>query len=372
MNVNRLKKYLKKALLAAVEVRNKVEEADCSRRLGNLFQDSGKHGMAEEYVQRSLAISKASGKIREEIAHYATLGNVYFHIVEYAKAEEYLETAIEESKKNGYREVEGAACEILGKVMFRFRGDYLKAKEYHENSLKISKELGLRREEAVDFGNLGNMYCFIGEYDKAEKFHSKALAIRKETGDKKGEATDYGNLGMVFLHLKEFGKSKEYFKKALLLSEKSGFCEVELNAHCNLTTLILFEGDVNGARSHLFSTVSKLEYMRSFLGDNDKFKLSFTDRHASCYLVLSALYCETGSRNEALSVVELGRARALSDLMATRYCLEKQRSVSPQTWIEIGKIMEKERNCTCLYISYYRQHLFLWILKAEKPILFDK
>ena len=257
-------------------------------------------------------------------------------------------------------------------MVFRFRGDYLKAKECHENSLKISKELGLRREEAVDFGNLGNMYCFIGEYDKAEKFHSKALAIRKETGDKKGEATDYGNLGMVFLHLKEFGKSKEYFKKALLLSEKSGFCEVELNAHCNLTTLMLFEGDVNGARSHLFSTVSKLEYMRSFLGDNDKFKLSFTDRHASSYLVLSALYCETGSRNEALTVVELGRARALSDLMATRYCLEKQRSVSPQTWIEIGKIMEKERNCTCLYISYHRQHLFLWILKAEKPILFDK
>lgn len=118
-------------------------------------------------------------------------------------------------EKNGYREVEGAASGILGKVVFRFRGDYLKAKECHENSHKNSKELGLRREEAVDFGNLGNMYCFIGEYDKAEEFHSKALAIRKETGDKKGEATDYGNLGMVFLHLKEFGKAKEYFKKAL-------------------------------------------------------------------------------------------------------------------------------------------------------------
>lgn len=55
--------------------------------------------MAEEYFQRSLAISKASGNIREEIEHYATLGNVYFHIGEYAKAEEYLERAIEESKK---------------------------------------------------------------------------------------------------------------------------------------------------------------------------------------------------------------------------------------------------------------------------------
>lgn len=87
------------------------------------------------------------------------------------------------------------------------------AKEYHNNSLKISKELGLRREEAVDFGNLGNMYCFIGEYDKAEEFHSKALAIRKETGDKKGEATDHRNLGMMFLHLKEFARPKNTSKK---------------------------------------------------------------------------------------------------------------------------------------------------------------
>lgn len=238
-------------------------------------------------------------------------------------------------------------------MVFRFRGDYLKAKEYHENSLKISKKLGLRREEAVDFGNLGSMYCFIGEYDKAEEFHSKALAIRKETGDKKGEATDYRNLGMMFLHLKEFARPKNTSKKHYLLSERFEFCEVELNAHCNRTTVMLFEGDVNGARSHLFSTVSKLEYMRSFLRDNDKFKLSFTDRHASCYLVLSALYCEAGSRNEALSVVELGRARALSDLMATRYCPARETKISQSTDMDRNWQNHGERKKLYLYMSLY-------------------
>ena len=99
MNVNRLKKYLKKALLAAVEVRNKEEEADCSRRLGNLFQDTGKQEMVEEYVQRSLAISKASGNIREEIAHYATPGNVYFHIGEYAKLKSTSKQLLRKAKK---------------------------------------------------------------------------------------------------------------------------------------------------------------------------------------------------------------------------------------------------------------------------------
>lgn len=156
---------------------------------------------------------------------------------------------------------------------------------------------------------------------------------------------------MMFLPLKEFGKAKEYFKKALLLSERSGFCEVELNAHCNLTTLMLFEWDVNGARSHLFSTVSKLEYMRSFLRDNEKFKLSFTDRHASCYLVLSALYCEAGSRNEALSVVELRRARALSDLIATRYCPARKTKISQST--DMDRDWQNHGERKKLYLSIY-------------------
>lgn len=32
------------------------------------------------------------------------------------------------------------------------------------------------------------------------------------------------------------------------------------------------------------------------------------------------------------------------------------------------RIMRKERNCTCLYISYYAQYLFLWILKTSGVI----
>ena len=365
---DKAEKYLTKALVVAKEVCNKENEAKCCRHLGLLFHESGKHGMAEEYVQRSLAIFKASGNIGEQIADCVTLGSVYCYIGEYAKAEEYLVTAITVSEKNGDREAEGTAYGNLGKVMFWCR-DYLTAKECHEKALMICQEIGDRKREGTLYGNLGNLFYKVGEYDKAEEYYENALAIRIETQDRKGEATDHGNLGNVFLRLGKFAKAKEYFEKAVLLSNKLGFREVELVNHLHLALLSLFEGDVDRARPHLFATAQKLEDMRSFLSENDQFKISFTDKYASAYHFLSALYCQKGDPNEALSIVELGRARALSDLMARQYSVEKE-NINQFTYMDGDWSVQNERNFTCLYISYYEQYLFLWIRKANKPMRF--
>ena len=98
------------------------------------------------------------------------------------------------------------------------------------------------------------MFFNVGEYDKAEEYYENALAIRIETQDRKGEATDYGNLGNVFLRLGKFAKAKKYFEKAIWLSKKLGFREVELVNQLHLASLLLFEGDVDSARPHLYQT----------------------------------------------------------------------------------------------------------------------
>ena len=58
--------------------------------------------------------------------------------------------------------------------------------------------------------------------------------------------------------------------------------------------------------------------------------------------------------------------------MAARYSEENEISVTPQRWDDIESIVKKECNCTCLYISYYRQSINFWVLKAESPLLFRK
>ena len=91
-------------------------------------------------------------------------------------------------------------------------------------------------------------------------------------------------------------------------------------------------------------SIGILEKMRSFLRDVDEYKISLLDKHGSPYLLLSALYCATGKPHEALYVVELGRARALADMMSAQYSMEKEKSVNPQSWVGIEKIMKKESN----------------------------
>ena len=109
--------------------------------------------------------------------------------------------------------------------------------------------------------------------------------------------------------------------------------------------------------------------MLDFLRYNPKYKISFLEKHVSPYRLLSALYCATGSTNKALNVVELGRARALADIMLAQYSVQTEISVHPRTWVDLQKIMNKKSNCICLFISYYERYIFSWILKPSKEIL---
>ena len=54
--------------------------------------------------------------------------------------------------------------------------------------------------------------------------------------------------------------------------------------------------------------------------------------------------------------------------MATQYSAETHISADPQSWIGIENVMTKQTNCTCLYISYHAQRIFLWILKTSGVI----
>ena len=133
--------------------------------------------------------------------------------------------------------------------------------------------------------------------------------------------------------------------------------------------VFLLEGNIHEAVSSLSVSIEMLEKMRGFLRDVDEYKISLLDEHGSPYLLLSELYCVTGKHNEALYVVEFGRASALADIMSAQYSVEKEISVNPQSWVGIEKIMKKESSCTCLYISYSGQCIFLWILKPSTTIV---
>ena len=405
------KEYYEKALAISMEVGDREREATWYGNLGTVFQSLGEYVKAKEYYEKALAISMETGDRKGEAICYENLASVFESLGEYVKAKEYNERALGISLQIGDRACEGTCYGNLGNV-FQSLGEYVKAKEYYEKALAISMEIGNRADEGRCYENLGNACLALGEYvkvkecnekaiaismeigdketethcyrtkgqfhkslgdkDKAKACFEKALAIAVEIGDREEEASSYLSLGQVFQSRGDNDMAEAYLQKALSISENIGNAEIEFQCYCFLTLTKLSQKNFQEALSLLLRSINKSEKMRGFLQDSDQMKISFGDMHVFPYQQLSELFRSGGNPKFALYVTELGRARALADLMATQYCTENRISADPQSWTVVENVMKKESNCACLYISYFHDTVFLWILKTSGVIQFRK
>jgi len=216
------------------------------------------------------------------------------------------------------------------------------------------------------------VFSAIGDFVKAKEYQEKALLISKEIGSRDGEAAAYGNLGNVFLSLGENVQAEYCLQKALAVSQEITDVQKQFACLCRLTQVKFLEQNNEEALSYLLSSIRKCEKLRLFLGDNDQFKIHFSDKYSFPYWMLSQMLCAAGIPQEALYVAELGRARALADLMSTQYSVENQISADPQSWAGLDRIVKKESNSTFLYISYSSRRILLWVLKGSGEKHFRK
>ncbi|XP_078364055.1 tetratricopeptide repeat protein 28-like [Oculina patagonica] len=371
------KEYHEKALAIRQEIGDKQGEGADYGNLGNVFQSLGEYVSAKDHLEKALKITKEIGDRNGEASCYGTLGILFLSLCEHVKAKDYFEKALALRKEIGDRDGEGTENGNLGTV-FKHLGEYFKAKEHFEKALKIKQETGARNGEAAAYGNLGTVFQFLGEYVKAKDFQEKALAIKKEIGDKSGVASSYGNLGnyenlgIVFVYLGEYANAQEYLEKALAMSQEIGDVENQFLLLCTFVWLKVLEGKIKEAFTYLLSSMHDFENLRHFIGDNDQFKISFSEQHVFPFWLLSAMFRGAGAPRQALYVAELGRARALADLMSAQYSVENQISADPQSWVGIERIMTKESNCNCLYIYYTSQSIALWILKGNGVMHFHE
>ncbi|XP_078344385.1 uncharacterized protein LOC144629965 [Oculina patagonica] len=115
-----------------------------------------------------------------------------------------------------------------------------------------------------------------------------------------------------------------YLDKAISISQDIADLDKEFECLCTLAMVKVSQGNFQEAFDHLLLSINKSEILRGFLKDNDQFKMFFFDVHSSPYQYLSAFFCFSGNPNNALYVLELARARALADLMASQYSVESE------------------------------------------------
>ena len=126
----------------------------------------------------------------------------------------------------------------------------------------------------------------------------------------------------MFQLLEEYVMTEEYFEKALTLLKNFSYAEIEFQCFLGLTFTKLSQEKSQEAFSCLSQCFKKCDDLRGVNADSDHIKISLADKHVLPYQLLSRLFCDIGSTKNTLTVEELGRARALADLMATQYCPE--------------------------------------------------
>ena len=363
---SKAKKYLEKSLAMAIQIGDRQGEATCYGNLGLVLQSYGDYDKAQKHLEQALQLKILIGDRQGQAADYGNLGLVFASLGEYVKAIEYFEKALKIRKEVGDRHGEGVDYGNLG-TTFCSLGDYVKAQEYLDKSLAIGVEIGDRHGEASSYGNLGTVFFFRGDYGKAKEYHEKALAIRTKIGDRIGEASNYMNLGSIFHSLGDYGKAEECLKKALSISKDTGDGDKEIKCLCGLTLVKVSEKKYEEAFLYLFPCIKKFEDMKGFFRENDYFKIAYSDMyfHAFPFRMLSMLLYAANKPLEALYALELGRARALADLMSAQYFVENQISADPQSWVGIENVIKAEKNCVCLYTSYSPESFLFCILKTS-------
>ena len=244
---------------------------------------------------------------------------------------------------------------LYGKAWLCF-GDYSKAKESFEEALAISIEKGDTEEEAACYGMLGAVCQGLRQYDEAEKNLEKQRVINKEIGDVFRQARSYENLGTVHQFL-----VKECFRKAHEIARKTGDRDIETSYCKKLGDL--FEALGEPVRARGFQ--DELKALSTNIGHN----IGFIG-----HKMISFMFCCIGNHHAGLCSAELARARTLADILSTQYSVEMKRPLdyfNPQKQIGMERILKTERNCCCLYISYFSQFISVWLLKADHSSRFQ-
>ena len=382
--------FRENAYVILMENGDKELEAARDEGLGHILQPHWDYvkEKAKESFKNALVIAGENGNKELEATCYEKLGDTFLFLCEYVKAKESFENALVIAGENGDKELEAICYRTLGDT-FQSLCQYVNAKESYENALAIAEKNGYKELEAQCYGELGQTFWSLHEYAKAKESLEKALVIAKENGNKKATAMCYGRLGGTFKSLGEYVKAKESFENALEIAEENGYRELEAECYnrlnyrqigdieeepyCNwcISRCMTRESNITELKSFLRAIINKSEGIRNSLQDHDQFKVSFFESFVDFYREFGRLLCHTGNTNDSLYIEELRRARALADLMSAQYLVEKQMSVDLQKWVGPERILEKESNCACLYISYHEKCIILWGLTVNNPRIFQ-
>ncbi|MGI0493757.1 tetratricopeptide repeat protein [Alkalinema pantanalense CENA528] len=363
--------YHEQSLAIKRELQDRLGESNSLGNLGLVYDALGNYSKAIEYHEQSLAIKQ---EIRDRLGEGQSLGNLgsaYYVLGNYPKAITYYEQSLAIKQEIQDRPGEGSSLGNLG-LAYDALGNYPKAIAYHEQSLAIAREIKNRLGEGNALGNLGLTYYALGNYPKTIEYHEQSLAIAREIQDRQGEGSSLGNLGLAYNVLGNYPKAIEYHEQSLAIAREIQDRLGESQSLNNLGLMLLKLNRLAEAESTLQTAIAVQESLRTGLTDRNKISIADTQKNA--YRLLQQVLIAQKQPEAALEIAERGRARALVELLASRFSNQSladlQKTIQAPNIDAIRQIAKTQNATLVQYSIAYDNQLYIWVIKPTGEVIF--
>jgi len=370
--------YYQEALAIHKQVSNKPMEGTTLNNIGNVYASLAEYPKALDYYQQSLAINKQVGNKAIEGTTLNNIGLVHNSLGEYPKALDYHQQALSIHKQVGNKLMEGTTLNNIG-LVYNSLEKYPKALDYYQQALAIFKQIGNKALEGNTLNNIGEVYRSLAEYPKALDYHQQALSIHKQVGNKLIEGITLNNIGLVYNSLEKYPKALDYYQQSLAIVKQISNKLIEGNTLSNIGALYKTTGKYPDAEKTLFAAIEILESLRPGLTDEQK--ISIFETQASTYGFLQQTLIAQNKTNKALEISERSKARALVELLSSKFNSNKQPNIKPPNIEQIKRIAQQQK-ATFVEYSFVKKpvpgkeqwhpKLYIWVIKPTGEVSFKQ
>ena len=215
-------------------------EARVWRRMGVSASIIGRHAQAVDYLERSVAATKATGSNTDWLGARSSLLNAYNRQVEadypdgperIAAYRPYLaqwDNLANEAQAAGIRRISAVARGNYA-IAQRFVEDYEGALETLDDVLKLYQAYKMRANIAITFNEMGAVYCRLKRFDDALAAYHNAL-VHLADGSKREQCDAYAGISQAHEGLGDLAAALSALKKVRTLETALTDQEARSNA----------------------------------------------------------------------------------------------------------------------------------------------
>lgn len=301
-------------------------ELSLPERAGQTFSNLGMmFRRGADFEQAISAYDRARTLLRNhEPIWYArvlsNLGLCYIDLAQHDKAQIYFQEAI-----HAETGIKGAEDDLIRSRMnlgrsLMLEGRFREALPVLEKAVAEAASRPNRETRAYTLNNLGQLLWHLDHIDAAENHMKSALELHRGLGDKRGEAVALYYLGLIARKRGNLNEARSLLGHALQLRRDYGMRNDAADSLYELAELELAAGNATRAKSLAEDAIPLLEDVRSHV-PGAALRASFYARRRDLLELLVSIAMRPDNNSatvDGLIAVELGRGRALLDLLSER------------------------------------------------------